>query len=148
MPCTCAAMLPNERAPGMSVGAFPSRQPARKHGADRDDNPGSTTLRYLRERPRDARREPQCRCSGLLDPSDPKITERRYTHFSPDFMAAEVNRLRFGLAPFAPSLAAAATSANSSGGNSQALAALGQRLGTSLVQPGPRRPKRRPGARR
>ena len=51
----------------------------------------------------------------LLGHSDPKITERRYTHFSPDFMAAEVNRLRFGLAPLAPSLRTA-TAASSSGG--------------------------------
>ncbi len=72
----------------------------------------------------------------LLGHSDPKITERRYTHFSPDFMAAEVNRLRFGLGPLAPSLPEA-TSANSSGENSQALAGLGPRLGTSLVQSGP-----------
>ena len=87
-------------------------------------------------------RATRCRRSGdadlvsvqrLLGHSDPKITERRYTHFSPDFMAAEVNRLRFGLAPLAPSLSAPG-SALSNLGNSQALAALGQRLGASLGQ--------------
>ncbi len=38
----------------------------------------------------------------LLGHSDPKITERRYGRLLPDFMAAEVNRLRFGLDAFAP----------------------------------------------
>jgi integrase len=38
----------------------------------------------------------------LLGHSDPKITERRYGHLLPDFMASEVNRLRFGLDAFAP----------------------------------------------
>jgi integrase len=38
----------------------------------------------------------------LLGHSDPKITERRYGHLLPDFMAAEVNRLRFGLDHLAP----------------------------------------------
>jgi hypothetical protein len=38
----------------------------------------------------------------LLGHSDPKITERRYGHLLPDFMAAEVNRLRFGPDQFAP----------------------------------------------
>jgi hypothetical protein len=33
----------------------------------------------------------------LLGHSDPKITERRYGHLLPEFMFAEVNRLRFGL---------------------------------------------------
>jgi excisionase family DNA binding protein len=48
----------------------------------------------------------------LLGHSDPKITERRYGHLLPDFMAAEVNRRRFGLDRFAP-----------------------KNLGTPLVQP-------------
>jgi len=48
----------------------------------------------------------------LLGHSDPKITERRYGHLLPDFMAAEVNRLRFGLDRLAP-----------------------KNLGTPLVQP-------------
>jgi len=38
----------------------------------------------------------------LLGHSDPKITERRYGHLLPDFMAAEVNRLKFGLDALAP----------------------------------------------
>jgi excisionase family DNA binding protein len=38
----------------------------------------------------------------LLGHSDPKITERRYGHLLPDFMAAEVNRLRFGLDHLVP----------------------------------------------
>jgi integrase len=38
----------------------------------------------------------------LLGHSDPKITERRYGHLLPDFMQAEVNRLRFGLDRLAP----------------------------------------------
>ncbi len=33
----------------------------------------------------------------LLGHSDPKITERRYGHLLPEFMASEANRLRFGL---------------------------------------------------
>jgi integrase len=38
----------------------------------------------------------------LLGHSDPKITERRYGHLLPDFMSAEVNRLRFGLERLVP----------------------------------------------
>ena len=38
----------------------------------------------------------------LLGHSDPKITERRYGHLLPEFMSAEVNRLRFGLDRLAP----------------------------------------------
>ncbi len=38
----------------------------------------------------------------LLGHSDPKITERRYGHMLPEFMSAEVNRLRFGLDRLAP----------------------------------------------
>jgi len=57
----------------------------------------------------------------LLGHSDPKITERRYGHLLPDFMASEVNRLRFGLDRLAPG-----------------------RLGTSLVQH-PDAPKREAG---
>jgi len=48
----------------------------------------------------------------LLGHSDPKITERRYGHLLPEFMSAEVNRLRFGLDRLAP-----------------------KNLGTPLVQP-------------
>ena len=39
----------------------------------------------------------------LLGHSDPKITERRYGHLLPDFMSAEVNRLKFGLGGLVPS---------------------------------------------
>jgi integrase-like protein len=42
----------------------------------------------------------------LLGHSDPKITERRYGHLLPEFMSAEVNRLRFGLDQLAPTGAA------------------------------------------
>jgi integrase len=42
----------------------------------------------------------------LLGHSDPKITERRYGHLLPEFMSAEVNRLRFGLDQLAPASAA------------------------------------------
>ena len=52
----------------------------------------------------------------LLGHSDPKITERRYGHLLPDFMRAEVNRLRFGLDRLLQS-----------GGASQALAAARSR---------------------
>ena len=38
----------------------------------------------------------------LLGHSDPRITERRYGHLLPDFMQAEVNRLRFGIDALAP----------------------------------------------
>ena len=38
----------------------------------------------------------------MLGHSDPKITERRYGHLLPEFMSAEVNRLRFGLDRLAP----------------------------------------------
>jgi len=43
----------------------------------------------------------------LLGHSDPRITERRYGHLLPDFMQAEVNRLRFGIDQLAPRLAPA-----------------------------------------
>ena len=33
----------------------------------------------------------------LLGHSDPKVTERCFGHFLPEFMSAEVNRLHFGL---------------------------------------------------
>jgi len=49
----------------------------------------------------------------LLGHSDPKITERRYGHLLPDFMSAEVNRLKFGLGGLVPT-----------GRDSQALAGL------------------------
>ena len=42
----------------------------------------------------------------LLGHSDPKITERRYGHLLPEFMSAEVNRLRFGLDRLAPARSA------------------------------------------
>jgi integrase len=57
----------------------------------------------------------------LLGHSDPKITERRYGHLLPDFMASEVNRLRFGLDRLAP---------RPSTGSGRA-----DPLGTSLVHP-------------
>jgi len=38
----------------------------------------------------------------LLGHSDPKITERRYGHLLPNFMRAEVDRLRFGLGALLP----------------------------------------------
>jgi integrase len=38
----------------------------------------------------------------LLGHSDPKITERRYGHLLPDFMSAEVTRLKFGLSGLVP----------------------------------------------
>jgi len=38
----------------------------------------------------------------LLGNSDLKITERRYGHLLPNFMQAEVNRLRFGLGRLFP----------------------------------------------
>jgi hypothetical protein len=43
----------------------------------------------------------------LLGHSDPRITERRYGHLLPDFMQAEVKRLRFGIDQLAPQLAPA-----------------------------------------
>ena len=59
----------------------------------------------------------------LLGHSDPKITERRYGHMLPEFMSAEVNRLRFGLDRLAPR-----------GSASQSLAAPVNRLGTIWAQ--------------
>jgi hypothetical protein len=59
----------------------------------------------------------------LLGHSDPKITERRYGQMLPEFMSAEVNRLRFGLDQLAPS-----------GSASQDLAAPGWQLGTIWTQ--------------
>jgi len=38
----------------------------------------------------------------LLGHSDPKITERRCGHLLPEFMSAELNRLRFGLGTLVP----------------------------------------------
>ncbi len=69
----------------------------------------------------------------LLGHSDPKITERRYSHFSPDFMSTEVNRLRFGLPALAPALPPPPTSAEH-GSGSQDLAAPRAPLGTPVVQ--------------
>ena len=69
----------------------------------------------------------------LVGHSDPKITERRYSHFSPDFMSTEVNRLRFGLPALAPALPLPPTSAEN-GSGSQDLAAPSTPLGTPLVQ--------------
>jgi hypothetical protein len=59
----------------------------------------------------------------LLGHSDPKITERRYGHMLPEFMSAEVNRLRFGLDQLAPA-----------GSTSQDVAAPGSQLGTIWAQ--------------
>ncbi len=77
----------------------------------------------------------------LLGHSDPKITERRYSHFSPDFMSTEVNRLRFGLPALAPALPQAPTSPEN-GSGSQDLAAPRARLGTPVVQ-SPRKRERK-----
>jgi integrase len=68
---------------------------------------------------------------GLLGHSDPKITERRYGHLLPDFMAAEVNKLRFGLDRFAPSPRPSPPLRGGEGGPREP-------LGTSLVHPGKR----------
>ena len=51
----------------------------------------------------------------LLGHSDPRITERRYGHLLPDFMSAEVNRLRFGIDQLAPRLATALPSPSDAG---------------------------------
>jgi integrase len=72
----------------------------------------------------------------LLGHSDPRITERRYSHFSPDFMSAEVNRLRFGLQALAPRLPDDPAPARG-GEISQGLAADIPGLGTPVVQRGP-----------
>ncbi len=69
----------------------------------------------------------------LLGHSDPKITERRYSHFTPDFMSAEVNRLRFGLPALAPRLPQAA-SRSGDGRELQNLAAGSRPLGTPVVR--------------
>lgn len=62
----------------------------------------------------------------LLGHSDPKITERRYGHLLPDFMRAEVNRLRFGLDRLLPR-----------GGASQVLAAARSPRVTPGLHSGP-----------
>jgi hypothetical protein len=61
----------------------------------------------------------------LLGHSDPKITERRYGHMLPEFMSAEVNRLRFGLDRLAPA-----------GSASQDFASPRSQLGTIWAQSG------------
>ncbi len=73
----------------------------------------------------------------LLGHSDPKITERRYGHLLPDFMAAEVNRLRFGLDRLAPSPRPSPPLRGGEGERSEP-------LGTSLVH-SPAAPKREAG---
>ena len=70
----------------------------------------------------------------LLGHSDPKITERRYSHFSPDFMLAEVNRLRFGLPALAPTLPPTGPEGEGHGSASPELATARRPLGTPLVQ--------------
>jgi hypothetical protein len=72
----------------------------------------------------------------LLGHSDPGITERPYGHLLPDFMPAEVNRLRFGLDRLAPPLPATGRAQADGGSASQALAGLRSPLGTPVVQPG------------
>ena len=70
----------------------------------------------------------------LLGHSDPKITERRYGHLLPDFMRAEVNRLRFGLDRLLPEW--------------QRFAGLGCALGSPRLHLGyspARPPRKRPG---
>ena len=69
----------------------------------------------------------------LLGHSDPKITERRYSHFTPDFMSAEVNRLRFGLPVLAPPLPSRPSAAPEDGRVSQPVAPDGSRFGIPLV---------------
>ena len=72
----------------------------------------------------------------LLGHSDPRITERRYGHLLPDFMQAEVNRLRFGLDRLAPPLPANGRAQADGGSGWQAVAGLRPPLGTPVVQPG------------
>jgi integrase len=72
----------------------------------------------------------------LLGHSDPRITERRYGHLLPDFMQAEVNRLRFGLDRLAPPLPANRSAQADGGSVSQAVAGLRPPLGTPVVQSG------------
>jgi excisionase family DNA binding protein len=72
----------------------------------------------------------------LLGHSDSRITKRCYGHLLPDFMQAEVNRLRFGLDRLAPPLPANGRAQADGGSRSQALAGLGSPLGTPVVQPG------------
>ena len=69
----------------------------------------------------------------LLGNSDPKITERRCSHFSPDFMSAEVNWLRFDLPALAPRLPEGASRLDD-GIELQNLAGESRRLGTPVVQ--------------
>ena len=71
----------------------------------------------------------------MVGHSDPKITERRYSHFRPDVMSAEVNRLRFGLPALAPKLPHPDPHAGAAQ-NSLELAVDGRGLCAILVQPG------------
>jgi integrase len=77
----------------------------------------------------------------LLGHSDPRITERRYSHFSPDFMSTEVNRLQFGLPALAPALPSPPRAADP-GNASQDMVDLRQPLGTPVVQ-SPRKRQRK-----
>ena len=73
----------------------------------------------------------------LLGHSDPRITERRYSHFSPDFISAEVNRLRFGLpalAPIIPTIRPSGPAGEVSRSASPELGAVRPPLGTPVVQ--------------
>jgi len=73
----------------------------------------------------------------LLGHSDPRITERRYSHFSPDFMGAEVNRLQFGLPALAPPMPASPATESErrgSGSASPEMGSLVPPLGTPVVQ--------------
>ena len=73
----------------------------------------------------------------LLGHTDPKITERRYSHLLPDFMKAEVDRLQFGLAQLVPGSGHLAMgNASVPGTSSLPVAAAGTRLGTPVVQSG------------
>jgi excisionase family DNA binding protein len=67
----------------------------------------------------------------LLGHSDPKITERRYGHLLSEFMATEVNRLRFGLDAFAPRAPSPRPSPPLRGGEGELL----DQLAPPLVQP-------------
>jgi hypothetical protein len=74
----------------------------------------------------------------LLGHSDPKITERRNGHLLPDFMRAEVNRLRFGPGVLLPAPSPRPSPPHSGGeGDQQASAAAGAPRVTPGLHSGP-----------